>query len=222
MSLPKRILNRLTYLLQRRRVQPYEKFSATLGVSLTAPEIIARSSELAALHQKYVSEVSSPEMAASLELCAWMAQLCGNAKFKTLADLGSGFTSYVLRRYAQPSSSVWSVDDSAPWLEKTRTYLQRQGVNDAGLSLPDAFYADETRFDFILLDLNFVEERIHHVERVLAKTKPGGLVIFDDVHKIDYQQALLRKLSGHQGTLIDLTPVTYDRFKRFAWAFIKS
>jgi hypothetical protein len=50
---------------------------------------------------------------------------------KRLLDLGSGFSSYVLRAYAAgvPGAVGWSVDDDPAWLEKTRAFLVSEGLS---------------------------------------------------------------------------------------------
>jgi hypothetical protein len=70
-----------------------------------------------------------------------------------------------------------------------------------------------------LHDLNFVEVRINYVEAVLDRLAPGGLMIFDDVHKRDYLHALLKLLRKRPGSCYSLQPVTADQFGRYALAY---
>jgi len=164
-------------------------------------------------------------MAASIELSAFIAGLSQWRKFDMLLDLGSGFSSYALRTYQKASikkTRVYSVDDDAQWLIKTVDFLKGEGVSTEDVMGLRDFYAQNiSGFDFILCDLNYVEERIKHVDQMVDKIKPGGIVIFDDVHKADYQYELLQKLKSYTGDIYDLSPVTLDQFGRYSFAFIK-
>jgi hypothetical protein len=70
----------------------------------------------------YLTRVGHPNHAASLELIATLWLLAEDSGARRIIDLGSGFTSFILRTYAaeHPGVEVWSVDDSAEWLERTR------------------------------------------------------------------------------------------------------
>ena len=72
------------------------------------------------LYEKFMknttSTVSSKGMALSLETAALVLLLCEIKQPKTIVDLGSGFSSYVLRKWAQGAKHdvvVWSVVDAA-------------------------------------------------------------------------------------------------------------
>ena len=51
-------------------------------------------------HQRYVTTVSLPYQAVSLELAALLLSLCRSTRPAVIADLGSGFSSFVFRTYA--------------------------------------------------------------------------------------------------------------------------
>ena len=59
----------------------------------------------------------------SLELARIILEVTSEDHAKRLLDLGSGFSSCVLRAYAAGVSGavMWSVDDDPAWLEKART-----------------------------------------------------------------------------------------------------
>lgn len=68
---------------------------------------------------KYVGEFSTPEMAVSLETSQFLYVLAKAVKARRILDLGSGFSSYVLRLYSIDAGSdtvVYSVDDDKGWL----------------------------------------------------------------------------------------------------------
>jgi len=176
-------------------------------------------------YQIYTRTISTPNMAASLELCSFLLALCQENKFEKLLDMGSGFTSFVLRQYQHNSDKnieVYSVDDDEEWLQKTKNYLTEKRLPTTNvLSLKKIYDSNVKEFDLIVHDLNFVEERIKHVEKVVELIKPNGTIIFDDVHKMDYCLELLKKLKKYPGTIYNLEPITRDQFNRFSLAFVK-
>src|SRR5690606_36998947 len=78
---------------------------------------------LAPLHDAYCRDRSDRIMAMSLETAAALAVLIEASGARRIADLGSGFSSYVVRK-AAPDAEAWSVDDSDEWIEVTRAYLR--------------------------------------------------------------------------------------------------
>lgn len=86
----------------------------------------ARSSVSEPLHERYVTEVSNRYWAASLQLSAFLWHLCRTIDARSVLELGSGFTTYVFRRYAAESSHdvrVLSADTDEAWVERTLTFL---------------------------------------------------------------------------------------------------
>lgn len=204
-------------------VQSFERFMRDNPA--LAQKAVTSEESLNQHYQEYTRNVSSPDMAASIELLAFLLRLCRANQYRLIADLGSGISSFVLRQYAAESAGVRviSVDDDAAWLDKTRHFLDQHGLSTDGLMTLDSFLATtENSFDFILLDLNFVEVRIQYVEEVLRRIRPGGMVLFDDVHKPDYRHALLRTLESWPGRVYSLKPVTLDKYKRYSFAFVSA
>jgi len=180
--------------------------------------------KLRPVYEHYVRDVSSPDMAASLELAAFLYGLCKANQYNRLLDLGSGFSSYVFRLYARETSGVEviSVDDDARWLEKTRDFLVSCNLDTNGMMTMQEFVSnDYGKFDCILHDLNFVEERIKYVQRLLPMAKPGGLMVLDDVHKPEYMLGALEILSPAHGNIYSLIPATLDRYGRYSMAYIR-
>ncbi|MGZ3885277.1 MAG: hypothetical protein ACXVP0_07580 [Bacteroidia bacterium] len=175
-------------------------------------------------HAYYVSHVSSAEMAASLELSVLLYRLATSLNVTAALDLGTGFSSYVLRLAAKNSSgfAVYSVDDDVSWLQKTTDYLKANEVPaDHVLSL-DAFKALHTNgFDLVLLDLNFVEVRKDHIADAITIANDKGIIIFDDTHKIEYLRHVKQGALEKKITLYNFRNSTLDAFKRFALIGIK-
>jgi hypothetical protein len=64
-------------------------------------------------------------MSVSVELAVFLDVLCRLIEPDRILDLGSGFSSFVLRRHLASRdvgvhSVIWSIDDSPEWLEQTR------------------------------------------------------------------------------------------------------
>lgn len=172
----------------------------------------------------YVKEVSRADMAASLQCMSFLESMCRAGSYKKLLDFGSGFSSYVFRDYAKkdPSIKVWSVDDDPQWIEKTREYLRCHQLSDNNLTLLEKFViAPERDFDLVLLDLNFVEVRKNYIKLAVECCKPGGMVVFDDVHKPEFMFEVLQQTRDLPVKLYNLKDLTFDQFGRYALLAIK-
>src|SRR5262245_35480678 len=72
-------------------------------------------------YEYYIKEVSTSKMAVSLNTAIILYMFCEALVPKQIIDLGSGFSSFVLRSYASQSGNcmVYSVDDNQDWLDRT-------------------------------------------------------------------------------------------------------
>lgn len=221
----KRIIRKVNSMVLETNIKSYEDFKKVEGFEMLDAKYLEENKEiLNHIYNHYVNEVSRPDMAASLELAGFILAICKLKKYKKVLDMGSGLSSYVFRLYASenPGVKVFSVDDDVAWLEKTKLFLeQHQLETDNVYSLDEFIGLKEEGFDCILHDLNFVEVRIQYTTQLLEALKPGGLVIFDDVHKPDYRHALLANLQGTSSKIYSLKPYTLDSYGRFAIAALK-
>ncbi len=202
---------------------PYTRFENEYA-PVTQEDISKAAQKLKPYYEQYITHVSRADMAMSLELAAFVFALCVKKGYKNLLDLGSGFSSFVYRLYAseQVGVQVLSVDDDAQWLEKTKSYLRKHGLPDAGMLTLDQFLQQPiTKFDCVLHDLNFVEVRINYVQHVLDATANSGVLILDDVHKPDYLYLVLDMLKQKSISVYDLKPVTLDSYNRYALAVLQ-
>jgi len=182
--------------------------------------------ELAPTYIEYIFSVSSALHAASLQLSSLLLVLCRALEPSSIADLGSGFTSYVLRAYADEVAHpvrVTSVDDSPTWLETTQEFVERQGHRAEGLLLWD----DVERcaigdFDLVLYDLGTMSTRARELKTVLAEAKAGALIILDDLHYPDYRDVVARVVSEQHLVAYDVEELTRDEYGRFAWVVARS
>jgi predicted O-methyltransferase YrrM len=170
-------------------------------------------------HVAYVEVVSAPDWAISLELAAVLDALCRTLQPKRVADLGSGFSSYVLRRYAVDASrEAVSVDSDAAWLNRTREFLERSRLPIEGLVEWRDFVAGrEAPFDLVLDDLGSVEGRIDTIPFVLELVRPSGFVIFDDCHRANLRSALEGECRARRNPVFSLRRATLDGFGRYAY-----
>ncbi|MFZ1808153.1 MAG: methyltransferase domain-containing protein [Cyclobacteriaceae bacterium] len=219
-----RIKNKIQFSLFKLKIRSFsavEKFSLFANLNI---EIKQNKKRLQPYYEHYIESVSRADMAASVELAAFMFSICKINQFTKVLDMGSGLSSFVFRLYAKETSGVrvFSVDDDVEWLDKTKDFLRHYELDIDNIFTLDHFLkSDETKFDCILHDLNFAEVRINYIEQLMSMVKSGGLVVFDDVHKPDYLFALLKKLNGIRCTIFNLKPVTLDSYGRFSLVVLK-
>jgi len=187
-----------------------------------APESAARYADA---HGVYVSSVSKANHAASLEFCVLVDLLVRLRSPRRVVDLGSGFTSFLLRTWAAETPDdppeVWSVDDHAGWLEKTRGWLGEQGLNDEHLVTWDDFVGNNPgNFDLVLHDMGSMETRARTLDAVLDLSAPGGLVVIDDVHKPDFRRFAIERLEARGQPFFSLKAWTRDSLTRYCYLVI--
>jgi len=165
--------------------------------------------ELAEPYDYYTTYVSMAQMAISLETATWVGVLARSAS--SAVDFGSGFTSYVLRKYCP---NVWSVDDSPEWLEYTRAFLNSRRVKTEQLVLMDDYPPAER--DLVVYDFAGGETRNEGFMFAFSQVSPGGTIVVDDM-QFDAHADHAREAAEVAG--MDLRSAkswTLDAFGRFA------
>jgi hypothetical protein len=142
-------------------------------------------------YREYCLTVSKRSMALSIETCAYLWWLCVHLDAKAVADLGSGFSSYVLRLYASESGHtvrVASVDDNDEWLDKSERFIHDYAAGDI-------------RNEWMTVA---VEHRA-----------PSGVVVFDDAqnHNHHFNMAAAARQAGLR--LYDVYEQTVDEVGRY-------
>lgn len=205
----------ISYRDARRFQQLFPMFTSRL------PQIQSR---LEPAYQYYVTKVSHPEMAISLELAAFLRAFCEVVKPKTIADLGSGFSSFIFRTYAMAnkSVSVYSVDDNKKWLRKTVTFLGKHQLSTAKMSTWSEFQNQKQPFDLVLFDLGNMNIRVETVTNAFSLVKPGGYLVLDDLHFPVYTPHVKHEAKRNGGKLLSLRQFTKDDYGRYAALFYKS
>jgi len=169
-------------------------------------------------YERYVTEVSSPEMAVSLETAVFLSVFLHHVGPTRVLDLGSGFSSFVMRLYGQenPEAVIFSVDDHDQWLQKTFQFLAQQSVSTMRVLHWDQFVSEaETGFDLIFHDLGNMETRKHVLHEVLQMLNKKGVVFLDDMHKGHYFDYVVDYLKAYEYNWYDLKKYTLDQYKRF-------
>jgi predicted O-methyltransferase YrrM len=161
----------------------------------------------------YCQHVSKRSMAISIETATFVAHLCRRRRVQMVADLGSGFSSYVLRRY---SPAVTSIDDSSEWLDRTTAFLRKYGLHQGMLVGWDEWTADDDRYDLIVHDFSSGELREQSMWTAAGRLAPGGMVVFDDAQHDGHRAAMgdVAEAFGMQLTL--MRDLTLDAVGRYA------
>jgi len=184
------------------------------------PTLLALQEEYADAHRHYVTRVSDAAQPVSLKSAALLAWLVRGGGHSRVVDLGSGFSSYVLRREAARLGTVehWAVDDDARWLETTRRYVRDQGSSDERIEAWETFRRRRPfpPFDLVFHDLGNMSTRTLCLPEVAERVAPGGLLILDDMHKPEYAPHALHHL--REGwTSSSLVTLTHDALGRYAY-----
>jgi hypothetical protein len=164
---------------------------------------------------------------------AWVWRACereqarGAAVAFRVLELGSGFSSTVLRLWQQqapPVTDVWTVDDEARWLATTRIELAGLGLpvdnlwDFAVLLAADPGAFAPGCFGLVFVDLDGTGTRVRHAEQFVKWTAPGGLLVLDDWHMAHYREPMTARLAA-LGLAVVPVPETTDAYGRYlAWA----
>jgi hypothetical protein len=181
--------------------------------------------ELKNTHNKYIAEISSPDMAISFELAQYLFIHCIHFKPNKIIDLGSGFSSFIFLSYKSlmnPDCNIISIDDDTNWLNKTKVFLMENK-----LPVDNLFSLNEVKeeliqdADLIFYDLNFVQKRMILFDYFFKNLSKNGILICDDAHKIEYLRFLKIKSQEYKSGLFHLKHYTLDTFERFSIFIIK-
>lgn len=170
--------------------------------------------EMLSDYQDYIRDVSL--MAPSMKTLELLLNLC--VPGMRVLDLGTGFSSYVLRHYAADLDiRVVSVDDSSQWLYKTRDYCVDRGITTTGFHLWElALDWPVERFDLVFMDLGKTKNRPNYYATVLEKfCTEKTLLLCDDMHKPILKRALEHELKAYDFINIGVMDQTIDEFGRY-------
>jgi len=175
--------------------------------------------DLAPLYKRYVTTVSSPVWAVSLESAALLDALCRLTEPRAVVDLGSGFSSAVLRRYARSAAHecvVHSVDDDAKWLARSGEFLRSLELSTKGLLL----WEDRERlidvYDIVFHDMGSMALREESLGFVVAHRAEDGVIVLDDMHKTPYGANATKFCVDAGMNVVSLLELTGDAYGRYA------
>lgn len=167
---------------------------------------------------EYAATVSPDWMAMSYAAASFLDGLCRDHSPRLAVDFGSGFSSYVLRRYAaETGARVVSVDTDPDWLQATREYLELMGVGTDGLVTWKEWLA--TRDDYPPIDLAFHDLASGHLREaamplIADQMRIGGVLVFDDAQNGDHKKVMDEVAASH-GWALTVLPETMDGHGRF-------
>lgn len=177
-------------------------------------------SKLIPYYKDYVPRITRGDMAISLELASFILTFCELTKPKKIADLGSGFSSFVFRYYAANapfSVTVWSVDDNKSWLAKTRVFLKKQKLSTKNLILFSDFRKIRQKYDLVLHDIGTMDDRIETVGYAMSLPEKGGFIILDDMNFAAYSPKPKKIIKNSGFTACSTREYTKDKYGRFAY-----
>ena len=162
-------------------------------------------------YKDYCDNVSKYGHPMSLQSVNWLIEyINSNQGIKRVADFGSGFSSFAIRKYC-PQVENNSYDTDAEWLKKTEGYLKKEGVNSDNLHT----YTDDFSEDFDLIVWDLKNQSFRKTEFLKVKEKfTNSICIIDDCHDPSYIQ-MCRDLAANDGwKLTEITEVK-DEFGRY-------
>jgi predicted O-methyltransferase YrrM len=166
----------------------------------------------------YVARVSWADHAVSLETAACLLQMCEERQPERVLDTGSGYSSYVLRRYAKDSGAeVVSVETDESWLTKTAAYLEQMEVGTAGLMSWADFQRTPPRpFDLIFHDLAGGDVRTNSMRLMTDLITADGHLIFDDMQSEQHRIEAKRVTVAAGRRYFSMARITMDPIDRYA------
>lgn len=165
----------------------------------------------------YTANVSPRSMALPIETAAFAWAMCDQLEAVAVADLGSGISSHVLRRYAEGTSLiVHSVDDDPYWLHRSQDYCSFMKDDTAGFMSDTDWLTNSQTYDLIIHDLAGGGKREEFAAHALDRLNPGGVVIFDDAHNHGHHHRFAEVCRQRGMTLVDVWHQTIEEAGRYA------
>lgn len=174
--------------------------------------------ELREAHGRYLSlGPTDPAMAASLPFADVLGALCRALRPRSVAELGTGFSSWVVRRWSPAGAEVVSVDDDPQWLERSRAFVRAEGLREGEFVPWETFRGRERRHDLVVWDFGGVRTRASATPEAADRVAAGGALLFDDVHKHRLWKRARRLARRRPVEGCSLHALTLDEYGRYAW-----
>lgn len=160
-------------------------------------------------YKNYCKNVSPDNQALSFKASVYCYNYCVKNKPRKIIDLGSGFTSFVLRLYQKNFSTedfkiyVYSVDDNKKWLNKTYNFLKNNKVNTDNLLFfrntsvpvleknPKYLNKKNGKYNFLNDDLVLSLENPKNSEYIITDFKTGENIKESNFDFIIYDMGLM-------------------------------
>jgi len=149
------------------------------------------------MYDYYRKNVSGGNYPISLPLARYINDLCWQTKPNNILDRGTGFSSFVFRKYALESwrwPNIYSVDSNEQWLKKTIEFLRYCGLKTEHLYLWSDFKklpGYEKKFDIILEDYTILT-RVKSLHIIVDMLDNDGYLILDDADHERYTGPIFR------------------------------
>jgi hypothetical protein len=172
-------------------------------------------------YNDYIGSISTAVMASSIECSAFLLLLCKLLRPKFIVDLGSGFSSVALRKYASEfdtSINITSADLDDSWLQKTHDFLYNKKLNCDNLLNISDFFKIKRVYDLILYDVAYYQNgtRQQLLPLILKNNvNSSSYILFDDMHIMHYNMFVMNFLSDYNFKLLNTKPLTLDSFGRY-------
>lgn len=174
--------------------------------------------ELREAHGRYLSlGPTDPAMTASLPFADVLGAWCRALRPPRIAELGTGFSSWVVRRWAPPGADVVSVDDDPEWLERSRTFVRGEGLPEGEFVTWETFRRRDRAHDLVVWDFSDVRTRASATPEAADRVAPGGALLFDDAHKHRLWKRARRLARRPAVEGYSLHALTLDEHGRYAW-----
>lgn len=176
-------------------------------------------------YERYVKDISHADMAVSWETACFLYEVASINKSLNILDLGSGFSSYVLRSYVANMNSearVTSVDDNESWLEKTKSFMESSKLSvERILTWTDFQKNNKGRYDLIFHDLGGMKTRAGSIAFVLTLLTSSGVAVLDDMNEPTYSKAAKSAIKDAGLSYYSARKFTVDGIGRFSGVVIK-
>jgi predicted O-methyltransferase YrrM len=161
--------------------------------------------------------------AISERAAAWLLSALEAKRPEAVADTGSGFSTVVIRSWADHAGRpvvVHSTDTQPGWLRMTRKDLVAAGLPTDGTFPHSAWLEADDRYDLIFVDHGSTAQRREDMPAIVGRLREGGWLVLDDWHFPHHREPTTQFLAAEGFLVAPLERQTIDHFGRYiaaAW-----
>lgn len=142
--------------------------------------------DLTEFYEDYISRISTKSMTISLRTANLIVTYLEQVNPRKIADVGSGFSSFVISKWVSENGGILDVFDESPeWLRKTRLFLKGYGLN---ANFNDYSEFDSKNYQFIFFDI-CGDNRVKELKKLKGT---NAFIILDDAHRKEYEEEINR------------------------------